>query len=102
MSDTENEICIELTGLIRAAESVDGVVIRPAPVHRLGLEEQRDTDMSPYAAHLADMHALLASLIEPGAIDQNGARHARPHSRRWTGRWRGPAHRAAARYLPDC
>jgi hypothetical protein len=52
-------------------------VIRPAPVHRLGLEEQRDTDMSPYAAHLADMHALLASLIELGAIDQNAEETAR-------------------------
>jgi hypothetical protein len=71
------EIGIELTGLIRAAESVEAVVIRPAPVHRLGLEEQRDADMSSYTAHLADMHALLASLIEIGAIDQNAEETAR-------------------------
>jgi hypothetical protein len=71
------EIGIELTGLIRAAESAGSVVIRPAPVHRLGLEGQRDADMSAYTAHLADMHALLASLTDVGAIDQNAEETAR-------------------------
>ena len=52
-------------------------MIRPAPVYRLGLEEQRDADMSAYAAHLADMHALLESLADLGAIDQNAEEIAR-------------------------
>jgi hypothetical protein len=64
------EIGIELTALIRAAESTGGVVIRPAPVHRLGLEDMRDADMSAYAARLADMHAMLATLIDLGGVDQ--------------------------------
>jgi hypothetical protein len=34
-----NEIGIELSSLIREAQARDGIVLRPAPVHRLGLED---------------------------------------------------------------
>jgi hypothetical protein len=70
------EIGIELTALLRAAETAGGVLIRPAPVHRLGLEQQ-EADMSASSAHLADMHMLLASLTDLGAVDQGREETAR-------------------------
>ena len=63
------EVGDELASLIRAAEKLDGVVLRPAPVHRLGLENDRDADLSAYASRLADMHTLLAMLVEESAVD---------------------------------
>lgn len=63
------EVGIELSALIHEADARNGIVLRPAPVHRLGLEG-RDADMSPYAERLADMHSLLAALIEKNAVNQ--------------------------------
>ena len=64
-----SEVGIELSALIREAQARDGILLRPAPVHRLGLEG-RDADMSAYADRLSDMHALLAFLVEQNAVDQ--------------------------------
>lgn len=58
----------ELASLLYAAEKMNGVVLRPAPVHRTGLEN-KDADLAAHAARLADMHALLAVLGEESAID---------------------------------
>lgn len=65
-----DEIGIELSALIREAQARDGIVLRPAPVHRLGLEG-RDADLSAYADRLCDMHALLAFMAEQNAVDQS-------------------------------
>lgn len=81
------EIGVELTALIRAAEANSGFVARPAPVHRLGLEQQRDAEMSPYAACLTDMHTLLAVLHERGAIDQVAEETARRYLDLQDKRW---------------
>ena len=62
------EIGNELASLLYAAEKMNGVVLRPAPVHRIGLDSE-DADLTPHAARLADMHALLAVLSEQSAID---------------------------------
>jgi hypothetical protein len=64
-----NEIGIELSALIREASARNGIVLRPAPVHQLGIEG-RDADMSPYAEQLADVHSLLAVLSEQNAINE--------------------------------
>lgn len=64
------EIGLELAGLIRAAQASAGVVVRPAPIHRLGLEEIREADVSSYASGLTDMHTILRVLQEHGAVDQ--------------------------------
>jgi hypothetical protein len=64
------EIGPELPGLVRAAQANAGVVVRPAPVLRLGLEDRRDADVSPYASVLTDTHALLRALRAAGAVDE--------------------------------
>jgi hypothetical protein len=65
-----NEIGTELSALIREARARDGIVLRPAPVHRLGLEG-RDADLSAYSDRLCDMHALLAFMAEKNVVDQS-------------------------------
>jgi hypothetical protein len=74
------EVGDELAGLIRAAQASGGVVVRPAPVHKPGLD-MTDADVSPYADRLADMHALLAALSNSGAIDQSAEAMARQYFR---------------------
>jgi hypothetical protein len=64
------EIGFELAGLIRAAQANAGSVLRAAPVHRVGLEETRDADVSSYASVLTDTHSILYELQKLGAIDQ--------------------------------
>jgi hypothetical protein len=78
-SDTlTNEIGIELSALIREAQARDGIVLRPAPVHRLGLEG-RDADMSACADRLCDMHTLLGFLAEQNVIDQSAETTAKQY-----------------------
>jgi hypothetical protein len=64
------EVGIDLAGLLHLAEADGGVVIRPAPVLRLGLDARTPADMSRFAPRLADMYALLRALRSMGAIDQ--------------------------------
>jgi hypothetical protein len=64
------EIGAELAGLIRSARANSGIVVRPAPVPRLGLQEMRDADLSAYASVLTDTHTILGVLQELGAVDQ--------------------------------
>jgi hypothetical protein len=64
------EIGPELARLFRAAQAKAGVVVRAAPVPRLGLEERRDADVSPYASVLTDTHTMLSLLQKLGAVDQ--------------------------------
>lgn len=63
------EIGPELSGLIHAAQANAGIVVRAAPVLRLGLEG-RHADVSAYASVLTDTHTLLRTLREAGAVDQ--------------------------------
>ena len=73
------EIGVELARLLRASEADGGFVLRPAPVHALGLSNLSDADMSAYLPRLADMHALLAVLSERGAIEQGVEETARSY-----------------------
>jgi hypothetical protein len=45
-------------------------VVRPAPVHRVGINEMRDADMSSLASILTDMHTVLRVLHDLGSVDQ--------------------------------
>lgn len=63
------QVGIELASLFREAVATNGVVIRSAPVRRLGPDE-RDADVSGYQKHLCDMHSLLKSLVELNAVDE--------------------------------
>jgi hypothetical protein len=62
------EVGSELAALLRVAEAEDGIVLRPAPIHKPGLGDQRDADVTPFAARLADMHALLDVLNNAGLV----------------------------------
>lgn len=64
------EIGVELTGLIRAAQANEGILVRAAPVLRLGFEGRREADVSAYASFLTDTHTLLRVLHGAGALDQ--------------------------------
>jgi pimeloyl-ACP methyl ester carboxylesterase/tetratricopeptide (TPR) repeat protein len=64
------EVGIELSALIREAKAAGGLVIRPAPVNRLGLDDRGEADMSSYYDRLCDMHGLLKALVDLNAIDE--------------------------------
>jgi hypothetical protein len=64
------EIGLELAALLRAAEAADGLVVRPAPVKRVGLANEGEADLSVFKDKLVDMRSILAALTERGAIDQ--------------------------------
>jgi hypothetical protein len=64
------EIGLELAGLIREAQANKGIVVRAAPVHRLGLEQIRDADVSSHAPVLTDLHTIVRVLHDLGAVDQ--------------------------------
>jgi hypothetical protein len=64
------EIGAELAGLIRAAQANGGILVRPAPVLRLGFEGKREADVSAHASILTDTPTLLRVVREAGALDQ--------------------------------
>jgi tetratricopeptide (TPR) repeat protein len=86
-----NEVGAELAALLRAANIIKGVVIRPAPVKRVGVEEDREADLSAYAENLTDMHTVLTSLIENGAVDQAAENVARGYFGVQDKGWPSPA-----------
>ena len=84
------EIGPELPGLIRAAKANAGIVVRAAPVLRLGLEG-RHADVSAYAPVLTDTHTLLRVLREAGAVDQVTEETARQYFAVQDKGWSAPA-----------
>ena len=71
------EIGIELSALLREAEAANGIVIRPAPVHRIGLDKRGDADMARYSHRLCDMHGLLKALADLNVIDEETEKSAK-------------------------
>jgi hypothetical protein len=67
--DLSKEVGDSLGGFIRAAEAANGVVLRPAPVHKPGLD-QINADVAAHTQALSDMQMLLAVLVERGVVDQ--------------------------------
>lgn len=88
--DLAKEVGIEVAALIEAAKTRNGIFLRPAPIHRLGLEE-KDADMSEHAVVLADLHALLAVLVDLGALDQRAEDTARRYFEVQDRGWSAPA-----------
>jgi hypothetical protein len=72
-----SEVGIELSALLREAEAANGIVIRPAPVHRIGVEERGDADMTAYSHRLCDMHELLKTLVDLNVIDEETEKSAK-------------------------
>jgi hypothetical protein len=64
------EIGVELASMLAAADLNNGIVVRPAPVLRLGFDGQREADMTTHSSRLSDMKALLQALRDLGAVDQ--------------------------------
>jgi hypothetical protein len=51
------EVGIGFLSLLRGAEAVEGYVVQPAPLKRLGLEHDDNADVSAFSQHLVDVHA---------------------------------------------
>jgi hypothetical protein len=85
------EIGPELPGLILAAQANAGVVVRAAPVLRLGLEGRLEADISAYASVLTDTHTLLRVLRDAGAVDQVTEETARQYFTVQDKGWSAPA-----------
>lgn len=86
----DREIGVDLAGLIRAATDMNGVVVRPSPVHKMG-GELIEADMSAYSSRLADTRGLLAVLNEYGAVDQRGLALAKRYFELQDRGWEGAA-----------
>src|SRR5262249_45589498 len=84
------EVGDELAGLLRVAETTNGIVLRPAPVHKPGLLNQ-DVDVSPYAHRLPDMHSFLRVLQENGLTDQSTEETAKRYFALQDKGWPAPA-----------
>lgn len=63
------EVGPSLAALVRSAAEANGTVLRPAPVHRPGLD-QIPADITAQLSHISDLHTLLRVLVDRGAIDQ--------------------------------
>lgn len=63
------EVDASLVALIRNAADAGGIVLRPGPIHRPGLE-QKPAELTAHLPHLSDLHALLKVLVERGAVNQ--------------------------------
>jgi len=85
------EIGVELAALLREAQTTNGVVIRPAPVNKLGLEERAEADMSAYAACLCDMHGLLKALADLNVLDEDAEASAKRYFDLQDRAWPQPA-----------
>ena len=84
------EVGDELAGLLRVAEATNGIVLRPAPVHKPGILNQ-DADVSPHAQRLADMHSLLKVLQDNGLTDQSTEETATRYFALQDNGWLAPA-----------
>lgn len=62
------EVGTDLASLIGAAKLDSGVVVRPAPVYRLGSDARETADLSAHAAHITDLHTLLETLKAHGVV----------------------------------
>ena len=71
------EIGSELGFLLRQAEAANGIVIRPAPIHRIGQDKAGDVDMAKYSNRLCDMHELLKALADINVIDEETEKSAK-------------------------
>jgi hypothetical protein len=67
----------QLSALLREAEAANGIVIRPAPVHRIGPDKRGDADMARYGHRLCDMHGLLKALADLNVIDEETVKSAK-------------------------
>jgi hypothetical protein len=97
------EIGADLASLLTAAELNNGIVVRPAPVLRLGFEGQREADMTAHSGRLADMHSPLKALLDLGAVDRAREAAADKYFRLQDRGWPSPAQPDKGRplYLDD-
>ncbi len=69
------EVGPQFAALICAAEETNGIILRPAPLYRPGLE-QLPADISGKYSYLCDMHSLLRFLSENGYVSQSDEEEA--------------------------
>jgi hypothetical protein len=64
------EIGVEFVSLLRAAGSAGGLVVRPAPLYRMGSGMEQEADVSAFRDRLADLHSVLNVLVSEGLVDE--------------------------------
>jgi hypothetical protein len=69
ISAESKEIGQDLATLLALAKRDSALVVRSAPVSKLGTFLEESADMSVHSAILADTHAVLSFLAQTGAID---------------------------------
>jgi hypothetical protein len=76
--------------LLRGAEGVDGYVVQPAPLKRIGLEHNDDVDVSGFGQRLVDVPGILDALAAEGVIDEvteeTARRYLTVQDKRWPNR----------------
>jgi len=91
------EVGVELAALLREAEVANGIVVRPAPVRRLGIDNRGDADMSAYSHRLSDMHTLLETLADLNVVDEGTEKSAKQYFTVQDKAWRNPSRPDIAR-----
>ncbi|MCB1483317.1 MAG: hypothetical protein KDJ17_00315, partial [Hyphomicrobiaceae bacterium] len=66
----KQEFGLELAELFAEARGTGGVVVRSAPISKVGSYLEESADVAAHAAELTDTHAILACLAENGMIDK--------------------------------
>lgn len=77
----------EVARLLRAAQRLEGVLLHPAPIRRVSLEDNRVFDASAYERNLIDLHSVLDELVDQGKIDAGTESIARKFFRLQDQRW---------------
>ncbi len=70
------EIGADLAQLLDLAQREEGIVVRSAPVTKLGTLMEESADMSAFSPILADLRAVLSFLRQAGKVDAEVAQHA--------------------------
>jgi SMEK domain len=69
-SDLTRAVGIDLSSLLEAARASGGIVVRPAPVMKLGSQGQELADLSAYSDCLCDTSMILSVLKDAGVLDE--------------------------------
>jgi hypothetical protein len=81
------EVGEEVARLLRAAQRLDGVLLHPAPIRRVSLDDNRAFDASAYEGNLIDLHSVLDELVDQGKIDAGAESIAREFVQLQDQRW---------------
>lgn len=103
VSDVSKEIGRDLAALLSAAQNGSGLVVRTAPVSKLGSFLEETADMNGYAPVLTDTLTVLSFLASRGKIDAATQKSAQAYLRQVDTGWQAanPIDASTTLYLDD-